>query len=87
MQNIVSKNHLLSQYSVLLTIAITVLIQSFTIVWWASSLSTRVTTLEGWIKDNRAMPSMILKLEERFDHLKATIERAMRHIEQEKQKA
>ena len=78
------KNQFIHQYGVMLTIAITVLIQSFTIVWWASSLSTRMNTVEDWIKENRSMPNMIHRLDERFDHLKTLMERIVKHIEKEK---
>ncbi|MDP3533731.1 MAG: hypothetical protein Q8S31_10650 [Alphaproteobacteria bacterium] len=78
------KNEFLNQYGIMLTIALTVLIQSFTIVWWASSLSTRVNALEDWIKENRSMPTMIHRLDERFDHLKNLVERVVKHIESEK---
>lgn len=67
--------------SVLLTIALTILIQSFTIVWWASSLSTRVETLETWVKDNRSLPTMIHRLDERFENLRLLVERLVKLLE------
>lgn len=75
------KRETLINTAMLLSIAFTILLQSFAIVWWASSLSTRVNVLEAWVRDNRALPTMIHRMEERFDHLKGSVERLVRLIE------
>lgn len=77
------KKDTLMNMAVLLSIAFTIMVQSFAIVWWASSLSTRVNVLESWVQDNRAMPAMLHRMEERFDHLKGSVERLLRKIEKQ----
>lgn len=86
-QNPSSPSHFISQYGVLITISLTILIQSFTIVWWASSLSTRVNALEQWIKENRSLPTMLHRLDERFDNLKDLVERLLKLTESKKGEA
>lgn len=52
-----------------IALIVTLFLQTASIVWWASSLSERVTALESWRTDNRLTSERLVRLETILDRI------------------
>ncbi len=70
------------EYRFIFVILSALTVQTFTVIWWASSVSSRITNLEQWTHENRLMPAFIVRLDERSQNIKDVLDKIERRLQQ-----
>lgn len=64
-----------------LALILTILIQTAAGIWWAATISARVSFVETWIADNKTVMEQMARIETRQEYMMQAIERIDRKLE------
>jgi hypothetical protein len=72
-QNKMSQGWFLSK-QIPITVIVALLIQTAGVVWWASSIDSKLKVQESWIQRNRNVAAEMARLEERVKYLQQELQ-------------
>ena len=65
-----------------IALIVALMIQTSAGIWWAATLTARVSTIELWVADNRQVKDRLTRMETRQEYMIQTIEKIDRKLEE-----